>query len=265
MQSKIVRPVSFLVAVLITLGLCFIDVDAQTRRKRRSRRIARPVITNPVITPATADQNVVDGGEKIISTADETPDANADEANQATDDKTKKTRSLSKSDGEDMQQTINTLSNQVNRLTDKLSQMQENDRTLLDMERLTRAEQRSESLRQQQLDVETKLADVQSRLEQTEYWLKPENIERATATFGSTRPEEAREARKRQLEGERSRFLAQIKILENSRTRLEVAAANSDAEVELLRRRLEQNRTQEENATTKQDESRPQNVRRKPE
>ncbi|MGH9906478.1 MAG: hypothetical protein ACRD8U_12960 [Pyrinomonadaceae bacterium] len=260
MQSKIVRPVSFVVAVLITIGLCLIDADAQTRRKRRSRRAARPVITNPVITPATADQNAVDGGEKIISTADEA--ANADEG-QATDDKT--TRSLSKSGEEDMQKTINTLSNQVNKLTDKLSQMQENDRTLLEMERLTRAEQRAESLRQQQLDVETKLADVQSRLEQTEYWLKPENIERATATFGSTRPEEAREARRRQLEGERSRFLAQIKILENSRTRLEVAVANADAEVELLRRRLDQKSAQEESATTKPEESRPQNVRRKPE
>ncbi len=50
-----------------------------------------------------------------------------------------------------MQQTINALSNQVNRLTDKLTQMQGNDRSLLDMERLTRAEQRSESLRSQQL------------------------------------------------------------------------------------------------------------------
>lgn len=260
MQSKIVRPVSFLVAVLMTIGLCLIDADAQTRRKRRPRRAAKPVITNPVITPATADQNAVDGGEKIISTADEA--ANADEASQATDDNAK---SLSKSDEADMQKTINTLSNQVNKLTDKLSQMQENDRTLLDMERLTRAEQRSENLRQQQLEVETKLADVQSRLEQTEYWLKPENIERATATYGSTRPEEAREARRRQLEGERSRFVAQIKILENSRTRLEVAVANADSEVELLRRRLDQTRAQEENATIKPDESRPQNVRRKPE
>jgi uncharacterized phage infection (PIP) family protein YhgE len=258
MQSKIVRPVSFLVAVLITIGLCLIDADAQTRRKRRARRAARPVITNPVITPATADQNAVDGGEKIISTADEA--ANAGEGSQATDDKT-----LSKSDEGDMQKTINTLSNQVNKLTDKLSQMQENDRTLLDMERLTRAEQRAENLRQQQLEVETKLADVQSRLEQTEYWLKPENIERATATYGSTRPEEAREARRRQLEGEKSRSLAQIKILENSRTRLEVAVANADSEVELLRRRLDQTRAQEENAATKPDESRPQNVRRKPE
>lgn len=262
MQSQIVRPVSFLVAILITIGLCLIDADAQTRRKRRPRRAPRPVITNPVITPATADQNAVDGGEKIISTADEA--ANADEASQATDDKTN-AKSLSKSDEEDMQKTISTLSNQVNKLTDKLSQMQENERTLLDMERLTRAEQRTENLRQQQLEVETKLADVQSRLEQTEYWLKPENIERATATYGSTRPEEAREARRRQLEGEKSRFLAQIKILENSRTRLEVAVANADAEVELLRRRLDQSRAQEENATTKPDESRPQNVRRRPE
>ena len=71
-----------------------------------------------------------------------------------------------------MQDTINSLSNQVDKLNDKLSQMQENDRSLIDMERLTRAEQRAESLRVQQVDVESKLADLQSKLEQIEYLLK---------------------------------------------------------------------------------------------
>ena len=62
-----------------------------------------------------------------------------------------------------MQQTINQLSNQVDKLNDKLTQMQQNDRTLIDMERLTRAEQRAENLRTQQVDVESKLADLQSK------------------------------------------------------------------------------------------------------
>jgi DNA repair exonuclease SbcCD ATPase subunit len=141
---------------------------------------------------------------------------------------------------EDMQQTINALSNQVNRLNDKLTQMQTNERSLLDMERLTRAEQRSESLRAQQLETESKLADFQAQLDQVEYSLKPENIERAMAGYGTTRPEEAREARRRQLESERARLAVQIRILETSRTRLETAVANADAEVDMLRRRLQQ-------------------------
>jgi hypothetical protein len=143
-----------------------------------------------------------------------------------------------------MQETINALSNQVDRLNDKLTQMQENDRSLIDMERLTRAEQRAESLRLQQVDVESKLADLQAKLEQIEYSLKPENIERA-AGYGTTRPEDARESRRRQLESEKARTQAQIRILETSRVRLETAVATADAEVDTLRQRLELQRAQQ--------------------
>ncbi len=263
MQSQFTRQCTFVLAVLLAVSLCLIDADAQTRRKRRPRRVAKPVITNPVINPPATEQTPVEGGDKIISTADETQESNADETTQTAETKPKKAKPAPKSDEQDMQQSINTLSNQVNRLNDKLSRMQENERDLLDLERLTRAEQRTESLRSQQVEVESKLADLQSRLEQTEYWLKPENIERATATFGTTRPEEAREARRRQLESEKSRLQAQIKILETSRIRLEQAVANADAEVELLRRRMELRRQQEDSAPA--NESRPSNTRQKPE
>ena len=131
--------------------------------------------------------------------------------------------------------------------------MQENDRSLIDMERLTRAEQRAESLRAQQVDVESKLADLQSRLEQTEYSLRPENIERSAAGYGTTRPEEARDARRRALENEKARLQSQIRILETSKTRLEQSLVTADAEVELLRRRLEQQRQQESAGTAPAD------------
>jgi hypothetical protein len=147
-----------------------------------------------------------------------------------------------------MQDTINALSDQVDKLNDKLSQIKENDRSLIDMERLTRAEQRAEGLRVQQVDVESKLADLESKLELIEYSLKPENIERA-AGFGTTRPEEARETRRRQLESDKARTQAQIKILETSRTRLETAVTTADAEVDALRSRLETQRAQESLAT----------------
>jgi hypothetical protein len=138
-----------------------------------------------------------------------------------------------------MQQTIDALSTQVNRLNDRLSQMQQNERSLIDMERLTRAEQRSESLRAQLLDTESKLADLQLRLEQINYDLKPENVDRSIAGYGTVHPEEAREARRRQLESEKARAQAQLRILETSRTRLEASIHTADAEVDLLRQRLE--------------------------
>jgi predicted nucleic acid-binding Zn-ribbon protein len=115
------------------------------------------------------------------------------------------------------------------------------------MERLTRAEQRAESLRTQQVDVESKLADLQSKLELIEYQLRPENLEQASG-YGTVHPEEARAARRRALEGERARAQAQIKILETSRTRLETSVVTADAEVDSLRRKIEAQQAQQDNA-----------------
>ena len=233
-----------LISLSLILTFCLIEGEAQTRRKKRTRRtatkpaVAKPVITNPPIAPpATA----ASGDVKIISTADSTPTTEPDEPVQA-----KKPRSATTTTGapEEMQETISNLSNQVNRLADKLSQMQEDDRYQLEMERLTRAEQRAEQLRMQLVDVQSKIADLESKMEQVEYALKPENIERATQGFGTVHPEEARETRRRQLESERTRLKAQLRILQTSQVRLEVSCANADNEVDLLRAKLQQRRDQ---------------------
>jgi DNA repair exonuclease SbcCD ATPase subunit len=261
MQSPFIRKTAFLIAGLMVISLFLIDAGAQTRRKRRVRRVVRPVITNPAITPAEA-QNT-ESGDKIISTADETPEGETTQAPE-TKPKNGKTSAKPAGDAQDTQETIDSLSNQVKKLSDKLGQMQETDQTLMDMERLSRAEQRAEALRSQQIDVESKLADLQVRLEETEYQMKPENIEREMATYGSTRPEVVRDARRRRLENDRTRILAQMKILETSRIRLEGAVATADAEVDLLRRRLELRRA-EESTSLEPTESRPATNNRKPE
>lgn len=247
MQSRSIRFSAFLLAVLVALSLCAIDADAQTRRKRRARRSPKPVVTNPAIAPPGAEQGA--GEEKIISTAEE----NSGDAEQS-GDATAARKAASKkprSDQEQMQETITTLSQQVTTLTEKLTQMQEEQRSLVDMERLTRAEQRAETMRAQLLDVQAKQADLQSKLEQIEYAIKPENIERVVGTFGTLHPEEAREARRRQLEGERSRAQDQLNQLAIGRVRLEAAIATADHEVDVLRERLDKaNTLRDQNSAT---------------
>jgi hypothetical protein len=98
-------------------------------------------------------------------------------------------------------------------------------------------------------------------LEQIEWALRPENIENSTAGYGSTRPEAARDARRKQLEGERGRLLAQLKLTQTSRTRLEVAVGNADAEVDHLRMKLNQRREQMDSAPANETPAKP----RKPE
>lgn len=251
MPMRIRSYMKFFIAAFLLVSCCLIDADAQTKRKRTRRTTAKPaapkpVITNPPIAPPseTTAQTPAASDVKIISTADaaaepaQSPEPSAAPA--------KKVQANDDAEKEDMQRTISTLSNQVNRLNDKLSEMNDDDRYQLDMERLSRAEQRAEQLRGQLLDTESKMADIEAKLEGIEYALKPENIDRATQGYGSTRPEEAREMRKRQLENERNRLRAQFKLLETSKARLETASANADSEVDLLRAKLQQRRDQME-------------------
>lgn len=91
------------------------------------------------------------------------------------------------------------------------------------------AAERVEKLRAQLLEVQTKENGLRARVEQLDESIKPENIERSLAGIGSTRPEELREARRRQLTIERDGVLAQLKTLETSRQRLEAAIASAEA------------------------------------
>jgi peptidoglycan hydrolase CwlO-like protein len=86
-----------------------------------------------------------------------------------------------------------------------------------------------EKLKAQLLEVQSKEDVLRSRLEQLDESIKPENIERSLAGIGSTKPEQLREYRRRQLAIERDGVLAQLKTLETSRQRLESAIANAEA------------------------------------
>src|SRR5690349_690303 len=257
------------VCLMLTVGL--IAGEAQTKKKKRTRRTsrpaaARPVITNPTVAPATTGTagTTTTGDVKIISESNNSTDSGEQlqgwkpKATAPSQTTTPAPESGSSSGGnsQEMQNTINNLSNQVNRLNEKLTQMQEDDRYQLDMERLTRAEQRAEQLRMQLVDVQSKIADLEAQLEQIDYALKPENIDRATQGYGTVHPEDARDARRKQLESQKSRTQAQLKILQTSENRLEVSVANADNEVDTLRAKLEQRR-QQMDAAPKTTDTRP--------
>ena len=92
------------------------------------------------------------------------------------------------------------------------------------------AQERAASLRAQLADTEARQTELQSRLQQLEENLKPENIERSLAGVGSVHPEELREARRRQLEIEKRGVQSQLDVLAASHSRLETAIAAADAE-----------------------------------
>jgi DNA repair exonuclease SbcCD ATPase subunit len=92
------------------------------------------------------------------------------------------------------------------------------------------AAQRAENLRTQLQDVQSKEAELQMRVQQLDVELRPESIERYFAAAGSTRPEELREQRRRQLQNEKESALARLDQLAASRTRLESAILTADGE-----------------------------------
>jgi hypothetical protein len=204
--------------LFIIAGVSLVDSSAQRRKRKRRARPSAPLITNPAINQPSPGDNANSNTSSETLNGNENANANTQSQDQ---------------------QTIRSLSSQVDRLTEKISQMDEAQRSLVDLERLSRAEQRASALRTELRDVQSKESDLQARAEDLDYALKPENIERSIAGYGTTHPEELREQRRRQLESEKERVRKQLAQLAASRAQLEQAIASSDVELERLHKRLD--------------------------
>lgn len=233
MQKFSARQISVLLVAVLIGGLCFIDAGAQGR-KRRQRRARTSAAATPTPTP-TPEENADPTDPRILSTAEQGAVPSSKSPSQRVKASPTPTP---ETEQEQLRRTITDLSGQVNKLTDKLGQMEEQQRSLFDLEKLSRAEQRAETFRSQLRDVQQKETDLQIQLDQLEYALQPEQIERTVAMYGTTHPEVARDQRKKQLENQRTKTRAQFDQLELSRVKLETAIANADAEVERLQQQI---------------------------
>lgn len=246
MRRQFTRRIMIVFVALLALGLCFDEASAQRRRSRRSRRVTNPVAAQPAAPESVPSVPATE--PRIISTADQqaseqgnTPEISGQvPAQRRGAGRRRAAATEPEEEADSMRRTVTELSTQVTKLSDKLSQMEQQQRTLVDMERLSRAEVRAEALRTQLRDVQEKEGMLQARLEQIDYSLKPENIDRSVSTFGSTHPEEAREVRRQMLESDKTRTRSQLELYATSRQRLETAIINADLEVDKLRRRIEE-------------------------
>lgn len=116
---------------------------------------------------------------------------------------------------------------------------QKQKRLALNLEILTKAEQRSESLRKQTFDMIERETTIRARLEQIENDLRSEAIDRSIAFVGSLRPDELRIARKKSLETERTNQQSLLVEVQRTRAALEVNVQKADQLVERLRVKLE--------------------------
>lgn len=116
---------------------------------------------------------------------------------------------------------------------------QKQKRLALNLEILNRAEQRAESLRKQHFDMIEKAGTIKAKLEQIDNDLRPEMIERTVAMTGSLRPEELRDARKKNLEAERASQQSLLEEVQSTLARLDQSVRKADDLVDRLRAKLD--------------------------
>ncbi|MFN6963333.1 MAG: hypothetical protein ACK4S4_06150 [Pyrinomonadaceae bacterium] len=219
-----------LVSLAALATLVSLPADAQTRKKKRTKRATANVVTTLPTPPA--------GDASVVSRADEYQensvivDPSAQPAGAAS--------TVSPTDDANARR-IKDIQSRVKRLESaKPSDEAERQRALAaNLDILTKAEQRAESMRRQRFELIEKQNAIQSRLDQIEIDIRPEMIERQAAMAGSLRPEELREARRRSLESERRNLQTLLTDITAARAKLELNLQRAEALVDKLRDKLD--------------------------
>ena len=146
-----------------------------------------------------------------------------------------------------LRKSVQTLNVRLGQISEKASESNSNQSGAgssqknigINLELLTRAEQRADMLRKQLVEVIEKETSLKIRLVQLEEEMRPENIERSLNVIGGTRTAELREARRRVLNNERKAVEELLgQTLQGQRRQLEEDARQADTMVSRLRERL---------------------------
>ena len=216
----------FVFSVLACIFLSLSTANAQTSRRRGSRPqpvvTATPAQTLPIVISRVEDipsENQPVVTEPIAQPPTETVDDKIDSSNDRIKELTRRIKSLE--------------STQKNEYDEKQK------RLLLNLDILSRAEQRAESLRKQLFEIIEKESAVKSRLDQLTFDSRTENVDRIAAFAGSLRPEEIRDQRKKSLDAERKNAEALLIQIQNNRAVLEQSVERADLLVERVRTKME--------------------------
>lgn len=212
--------VGMLLSVAFAVVLTALGVTAQTSKAR-----PKPLATPPVLSSAEVISRADDDIEAPLIVG-RVPQKAADAA-------------VTESD------LIKTLNDRIKMLESaqkddkKVDKDEKEKRLLLNLDILTRAEQRSESLRKQMFELIEKENSIKTRLDQIEVDIRPEAIERSLQLAGSFKPEEVRENRRKSLDAERRNLQFLVGEIQNTRNTITLNLQKSEAMVEKIRAKLE--------------------------
>lgn len=216
----------YVISLVLFCVLAFgIDGKAQTKkRKKTSQTVVQP--TPPPI-----------GVPIIISRVEDIPSENQIILPQPTPENSTNTDENQNNENNSFDE----LKNRVKTLESdpKNAYDEKQKRLLLNLDILSRAEQRSENLRKQLFDFIDKENSLKTRIEQINNDARPEIIERSVALVGTVHPEEIRDMRKKSLQIEKANLESLLRQVSANRANLEANVQKSDALVEKLRTKLE--------------------------
>ena len=249
MRVRTGRMATVLMVLLSAAFVCLPEAQSQRRSssRRPSRRTTNPVrpASVPVPTPLPQATPAAAPEPRLVSSAEDVAvqeDNERQPTRRTSSGRARRNTSAepaAETEEEQLRRTVDKLNEQVTRLSQDMTEIKGEQRTLVDLERLTRAETRAEGLRAQLRDVTDKEFMLQERAAQIEDELEPSAIERRAALTGSLRPADVRDQIRRTLEREKERVRTQLEMLANSRVRLDSAIASADLEVEKIKERLD--------------------------
>jgi hypothetical protein len=141
-------------------------------------------------------------------------------------------------DTDRLQKEVARLNGEVQRLRKRVNDLEKDQQVTAIRDQLLKEEKRSEDLHLRLLEIAEKEANLQPQLERVNQQLRPENIERAMAGVGSTKPEEARDEVRGRLAAEQQRIQVQLGLLRQEKTRIQASLATADMMIQRLRQKL---------------------------
>ena len=239
-----------LTALLILTGLFGITNSANAQNKKKTTKkttktssTPKPVLTNtlPVII-SQADQ-YQNQNQQIIGGTVET-----------------QTQTQTETQPETFDEKLDKIGNRLKEISTRIKTLEstkqneyetKQKRLLLNLDILTRAEQRADSLRKQMFELVEKENNIKTRLETIGFDSRPEMIERQISLTGSLRPEELREMKTKNLEAEKRNLESLLTDIQTTRAGLEQNVQKADQLVEKLRVILEKDIDEALNEQTK--------------
>ena len=226
--------------LFLLIGFFALAASADAQTKKRTKR-QKTTTTRPQPVPQTTVPTVVSEADQYSNQNQQIITGNLETPAQ-TQPVTEQT------EPESFDQKLDRISTRMKEMNTRMKSLESSKqsaydekqrRLLLNLDILTRAEQRAESLRKQLFELVEKENNLKTRLETIEYDSRPEMIERQIAFTGSLRPEELREARRRNLDAEKRNLTNLLTDIQNTRVSLEQNVQKADQMVEKLRAVLE--------------------------